>query len=1622
MKSVILPGRRPVLWGTVMAACLLSGFILSANLLFRSAAVSHVTHVTQVSQSSPEPIANPQSRIPNPGYGPPAVGLATTAGTAQPRLAEAYGKLPLSFEINRGQTDSTVKFLSRGSGYSLFLTGNEAVLALRKGNSNGKRQMAKGKSEFQYSPFDAPSSFLQRPASFQFPVSNFHTPATNDEPRTTGALLRMKLVGANPNPKIVGTDELPGKSNYFIGNDPKKWRTNVPNYAEVKYANVYPGVDLVYYGNQGKLEYDFVVAPGADPRQIALDVGAGLVPAQGHPQGVPLRIGTDGDLVVGTDGGEVIFHKPVVYQPATYNELRTTNGGGRHLVEGQYVLRGDNRISFQLAAYDRRRPVVIDPVLAYSTYLGGIADEFADAVAVDASGNAYVAGLTDSSDFPTTPGAFQTTPGGNGDAFVSKLNAAGSALLYSTYLGGSNFDVARGLAVDASGNAYVTGQTDSSNFPTTPGAFQTSFGGGGNNAFVSKLNAAGSALVYSTYLSGGGGSVGFGVAIDASENAYVTGGTGSDFSTTPGAFQTTYGGGDGDAFVSKLNAAGSGLLYSTYLGGNDDDVGYSIALDASGNAYLTGLTSSSDFPTTSGAFQTTFGGISDAFVSKLNAAGSALVYSTYLGGSAYDLGGGIMADASGNAYVTGLAASSNFPTTPGAFQTTGNSDAFVTKLNSIGSALLYSTYLGGGDAWGAGVALDASGNAYVTGFAGSDFPTTPGAFQTTFGGGSSLIPYDAFVSKLNAAGSALVYSTYLGGSGGENGYGIAVDASGNAYVTGFTDSSNFPTTPGAFQTAFGGGSFYGDVFVAKLSVADVPGIALGPGSLTFAPQVVGTTSAPQAVTLLDGGSQPLSITSMVASGDFTQTNDCGSAVEPGAPCTLSVTFTPAATGISTGAVTITDNAAGSPHQLPLTGTGGIPVVSLTPGSLTFASQTVRTTSPAQPATLKNMGSGPLSITSIAAAGDFAQTNNCGSLVQAGAACTLSVTFTPTASGTRTGAVTITDNAAGSPHQLLLTGTGVGGVPAVSLIPASLTFAPRTLWTTSPPQPVTLTNTGTATLDITSIATAGDFAQTNDCGSTLQPTLYCTFSVVFTPTAQGTRSGTLTITDNAPGSPHSVPLTGTGVVQAGQSFTFNTLAQGVDGNLYGTASQGGSFSLGTVFKVTPTGSVTTLYSFDSTHGAVPYAGLVLGTDGNFYGTTYEGGSNGYGTVFQITPGGVLTTLLSFEGTFGDSDGSYPQAALVQGTDGNFYGTASQGGTYGLGTIFRISPFAIVHTFQYLPHPRAALVQGSDGNFYGATANGAAKGCGVVFQITPRGLLNSVHEFDCTDGAYPEAALVEGSDGNLYGTTAEGGASGNGTVFRVGRFGAGFATLHSFASTDGSRPGAGLVLATDGNFYGTTWGGGSSGCGTLFQITPAGTLTTLYNFNCTTDGGLPYGGPVQYTNGTLYATNGAGQVFSLNVGLGPFVKTVPAARKVGEPVTILGTNLTGTTSVSFNGTAATFTVVSSSEITTTVPAGASSGAVQVVTPSGTLSSNVGFRVVPSISSFSPASGPVGANVAIKGQGFTGATRVAFGGVKATSFTVDSSTEITAIVPSGAKTGKITVTTPGGIATSPRIFTVG
>jgi hypothetical protein len=1039
MMDFEAPSPVPVTRATYLLS-LFAGSLLAALTLFTTAASGQgVAHPATVkAEPHPKTIGDsrtaPHSRI-FAGITRRRMGgtpLAAEKTAAAARLVESYGRLPLSFEPNQGQTDSQVKFLSRGPGYSLFLTGDEAVLALRKPSraaaSSIDQNLAFGKQLL------AATTIVEERKT--------QTPDSQNLPPT---VVRMKLLGANPRSSIVGLDKLPGKVHYFVGNDPKKWRTNVPSYVQVQYKEVYSGIDLVYHGNQRQIEYDFVLAPGADPNAIVLDVKS-QQPELEAPQRqaeTHARIDDRGNLVLPTQDGEVRFQKPFAYQLISDSR----GGTSKNLVDSRYVLREGDRIGFELAEYDTGKTLVIDPFLNYSTYLGGSMDDFANAITVgpDTSGlneNVYVTGGTTSANFPTTSGVLQTTYAGadggyqgvRGDVFVTKLNSNGSALVYSTYLGGSGDDNAYGIDVDPNGNVYLTGGTNSSDFPVTPGVYQPR-SGGLNDVFVTKLDPTGSSILYSTHIGVPvEGIRGFGIAVDASGSAYVAGGAGPGFPTTTGAFQTTTNA-FSCGFVLKLNPTGSDADYSTLLGGgdfNDIDYAESIALDENGDAYVTGYASSTTFPTTTGAFQAALGGGVDGFVTVLNPTGSALLYSTFLGGTANDEGYKIAVDRSGMAYVTGYTKSSNFPTTSGAFQTAfggGQSDAFVAKFDptkSGSASLVYSTFLGGSgdenlqDFLRDILAVDFNGSAYVTGTTTStDFPTL-NPLQVTSGGG-----FDAYVAKLNPAGSSLIYSTYLGGSGDDFGRGIAVDGNGIAYVAGQTSSPDFSVTPDSVQSTFGGSV---DAFVASVA----PLAVLSPAELTFASQPVGSSSSVQTAILTNERSIGVNITGISATGDFAQTNTCITATQTilgaGLNCTISVTFSPTFPADRTGTLTIITDT-NSP-SISLAGFGVGPAATLVGSSLNFGTQLSGTTSSPQVVSLTNTGNTPLTISSVMITGtnvtDFSQTNTCpgGSATLAvNASCTISVAFKATVTGNRAASIMITDDGPGSPQTVALTGTG-----------------------------------------------------------------------------------------------------------------------------------------------------------------------------------------------------------------------------------------------------------------------------------------------------------------------------------------------------------------------------------------------------------------------------------------------------------------------------------------------------------------------------------------------------------------------------------------------------------------------
>jgi uncharacterized protein (TIGR03437 family) len=724
--------------------------------------------------------------------------------TAKPAKA-ALLAVPLSFEANQGQADSQVKFLSHGDGYSLFLTSNEAVFTLRT------------------------------PAGVKAPPSVF----------------RMELVGAERSAQVSGADLLPGVANYFIGNDPKKWRSGIRAYGKVKYRGIYPGVDAVFYGNQRQLEYDFVVAPGADPGEISL----GLT-------GVRPSLDIEGNVLLRLADGDLALKKPIVYQNID---------GGKKIVDARYIIAGD-KVRFQLGKYDHSQTLVIDPVFTFLTYLGGSGPDQigasqavgqtgnpAQALAIDSAGDVYVTGFTESADFPVA-NAYQATSKSNiWTAFVSALNPSGTALLYSTYLGGSVYTGGNSIVWDSHDNAvYVVGTTNSPDFPITAGAFQTilspnevgvqEVSAGQYNAFVAKFNASGQ-LTNSTFLGGNYITYGFGIATDPQGRAYVVGFTEYNcippdeasyacFPTTPGAVIPAGSiSQNGNGFVSVFDPNLSTLLYSTLLGdpngaATNTTEAFGVTLDPSGNFYVVGVTGSPSLPTTPGAFQPKIGTSNGiplvGFAAKfgpVSATGASLTYLTYLestGVSFGDFTAGVVADSQGNAYIGGYtnADSGTFPLTPGAYQSTcnGNGCAFVTKLNPQGTGLVWSTFVEIADYFGA-IQLDAQGNVYVTGH-------NNGSFQ----GVNALQPglvSGGFVSKLDPTGSTLLFSSLVGAAGvGVNGNsslsGLAVDAQGNIYAAGSMIGATLPTTPGVVQPSYHGGSgAYGDGLIAKISLSSV---------------------------------------------------------------------------------------------------------------------------------------------------------------------------------------------------------------------------------------------------------------------------------------------------------------------------------------------------------------------------------------------------------------------------------------------------------------------------------------------------------------------------------------------------------------------------------------------------------------------------------------------------------------------------------------------------------------------------------------------------------------------------------------------------------------------------------
>jgi hypothetical protein len=697
-------------------------------------------------------------------------------------VATAYQKLPLGFEPNAGQADPRVRFLSRTANSTVLLTDNQIAVAPRLNRKDAHAR-------------DAHSHPIR------------------------STLLSFQFVGSNPHPRIEGEDLRQGVSNYFVGSDPAKWHTNVAHYARVRYHELYPGADVVFYGNQRNLEYDVVLSPGANPDRVRFRVGGADA----------IHLDAKGNLILDTRQGPITAYLPRVYQ----------NISGRQVpVDGHYQLGNDHEVAFKIAAYDRAKTLVIDPVITYETLLGGSFTDEATAIAIDPNGNAYVAGITESPDFPITPGAFDKTCGTAPDqcqeadfhdfeqfshlfdAFVTKLNATGTGVLYSTFLGGDDADTPNAIAVDPAGNAYITGDTESTNFPGKP-FVRSSVTCTNGCAFATKLNASGSALGYSVLFQNTSAGT-FGV--NSVGQLYLSGTTtAATFPTTAGAFQRTRKG-PSDGFVAQLSSKGTSFVFSTLLGGSGDDSISDAALSSSTkNILVVGQTRSTNFPITPGAFSKTRAG--GFFVAKFSPGGGALFYSTYLPSTVSELGdsGGyrtIAVDASENAYVLGLTQSTTFAVTPGAAQKTsgGDTDTVVIKLNSSGSKLLYATYYGGGNAdVPVSIAVSPSGKATIAGVTESvDLPVSKDALEPELFVG----PGSGFVAQLNASGTALITSTYINGAFAfididdfRSSFTMTQDQFGNVYVGGNGTPFGLQPTLGAFQTTSGG---MDDAFIMKI--------------------------------------------------------------------------------------------------------------------------------------------------------------------------------------------------------------------------------------------------------------------------------------------------------------------------------------------------------------------------------------------------------------------------------------------------------------------------------------------------------------------------------------------------------------------------------------------------------------------------------------------------------------------------------------------------------------------------------------------------------------------------------------------------------------------------------------
>jgi len=1218
-----------------------------------------------------------------------AVGSRSRVACAVDRDCASSFSLPMTIEANQGQAEPRVKFIARGQGITALMTteGIEVVVGSAQKGTAGRvvklrfgRELAEDRPISQSGESTAEKTKRPRRASSAAPggahsrrrrksggasgtsrhrrarkkaarprvrrkrAAGDSAPAQKQVPHQTAPMIPTAPREKNPPSGDAGSlqwhgdGRLAAETNYFLGNDPAKWRTHVQHFSRVIARAVLPGVDVIAYGNERALEYDLRVAPGVDARGLRLQISG----ADG------MKLDANGDLVILASGREIRMKKPAMYEETMASDSAYRKSSSpelqRRAVAGGYTIEADGTVGFRIDAADvaarldqakLSRPgakdlagmgtLVIDPSLSvsYSTFLGGTGDDSATSVKVDSSGKVYVSGTTTSAATFSESSKKLGPGGGASDYFIAKLDPTKSglnSLLYLTFIGGSGDEEGGFLAVDANGNAAIAGTTTSTDFPVTDGSTRTA---GSNDATVTEVNAAGSQFVFSTLFGGNGAEATQGpggIAMDSSGNVFVAMDTNStDLTTTTGAFQTAYGGGVSDGFLVKLGPTSTPtLMYCTYLGLNAQASVAGVAVDSAGNAFLAGYTSNPNGTmNTANGFQTSYGGDPfDGLVMKITPAGNGaadLSYATFLGGASSDkaLAIAVGANLPATAYVTGSTQSSNFPTDSSitALQTglKGTTNAFLSVISQSPTtgmtSLAYSSYLGGaGTDAGQSVWFDAVNQIYVTGTTTSwNFPWQDN-FQP-FNGDSA-----AFVTKLDPTSSAaasLLYSTPLGGTApvgataGTSGNAIAVDSSANVYVAGATSTADFPRAGNPMNgiqitcASCQQSPPENDAFVVKItsSAAANPSVSFSSANVNFGSQPVGVPNNAQLpVAIMNTGDAPLSISSIsitgANSGDFSAVNPepcLASPISAGSSCAFEMQFAASVVGIEGAFLSVSDSAPGNPQVLALLGTGAGPLAVPSPTSISFGSVPVGTT-PSQAITLMNTGNQTLLITNIAVAGNnIAQfplsADTCPSSLSPGVSCGFSITFTPSATGTFSAAVNITDNSgnlSGAVQTIPLTGTATPAAPLLNISPTALAFAAQAVGSTSGNQTVTVVNQGSGTLNISGITVSGSGASSfgivpagsSPCPSsgTLASAASCTVTINFSPSSSGTKSASLSLSDNAAGSPQTVSLTGTAVASAitlsASSLTFGAQPAGTASSPQNvTLSNPGTTSLG-----------------------------------------------------------------------------------------------------------------------------------------------------------------------------------------------------------------------------------------------------------------------------------------------------------------------------------------------------------------------------------------------------------------------------------------------------------------------------